>query len=246
MLGIIGASGFIGANLSEMFPDARPITRVDLQNGIDTFFECVYVAAPSATKWQIDQEPQVDLENIESLVERICLLNTHKVVYFSTIDVFERPGNSSENSQRKHSLDYGGNRSRMEDLLFNQLDNVLIRRLSGLYGRYLKKNLLFDLKNGRLDQLGSYHPDSQYQYLDVKEALRIATSIDFAELNLLNIVAEPISVTEICGKSITWLSRANSRHIYNVTTEHRDSGYFFDKNYVLKSIFNFLNLTGSR
>ena len=71
------------------------------------------------------------------------------MVLISTVDVFKNPYLADENTpvEMEGLSAYGLNRRRLELFVQEHFANVLIVRLPGLVGRWLKKNILFDFHN---------------------------------------------------------------------------------------------------
>jgi hypothetical protein len=195
---IVGASGFIGKNLSNMV-NGFPVTRAYLDSEIGQInVDTLYIAAPSAEKWKINGDPGADLANIETLSRNLAKkFNPKQVLLFSTIDVYENPMESDELSRVREGQSYGGNRARFETLVMHSFRNVSVFRLPGLFGAYLKKNLFFDLSIGNLEQVRGYNPNSSYQYFEISAALKLALSMKSQSSGIMNIVSEPIRVAEI-------------------------------------------------
>lgn len=242
MIGVVGANGFVGSNLVRLLSNAVPISRHDLNAGISINFDVVVVAAPSATKWLIDSNPHEDLVNVRNLASQVARIRTNQIIHLSTIDVFVNKTADSEISARSTAPGYGGNRALFEDLLLAGCSNVLVRRLPGLYGRGLKKNLIFDLMNRRLEHLLTYNPLSEYQYMSVDNALRLALDDRFRNIQTMNLTAHPLTAAEIAGELRDFLSSTSPETHYNVRSMHAEvEGYFDSHEQSLTGVRRFLD-----
>jgi nucleoside-diphosphate-sugar epimerase len=241
MIGIVGKHGFIGSNLSQRFISALDITRLDIGQFREMHFEAIYICAPNARKYQVFSNPVQDFEDAFQIVSEICNIKRIDNLYlFSTIDVFADSRADSEASGKYRDRSYGGNRSYMENSLREFFgDRLTIARLCGLFGPNMVKNILFDFKFQRFDQLAKYNPDSRYQYMDVNHALDIALSVEFNGESV-NVVSEPVTVSQI-GIPLNFLDFSAPCIDYDVKTGKRESGYFMDLNQSLKDIGTFLN-----
>lgn len=240
MDGIIGSTGFVGQQLLRILPDVTTIGRSDVANRILYPIQVLYIAAPGAMKWQIDAEPLEDLAEVQRLTSYIKQLRPQRVYLFSTIDVFSDRSNCSESSKRIQSPSYGGNRTYFEDSLLNMDTETYVRRLGGLFGPGLKKNLIFDLIHRREDQLLKYNPNSRFQYLSLDSSVRLSLSTLLDGHRIVNIVGEPISAGSIAGKYRNLLSSSAPEVHYDVKTEFHSEPYFQRANEILRDINNFI------
>jgi nucleoside-diphosphate-sugar epimerase len=228
MIGIIGLSGFIGSNLSHRLKSVIDLSRLSIGQFKAVHFETIYICAPSGRKFEVDSNPSKDKEDVRQLIENLVgIKKIDNLILFSTIDVFANPSSAFESSLKLTNSGYGGNRTYLERHLRDHFkESLTIARLCGLFGPNMVKNMLFDYKMKRFDQLKRYNPGSHYQYMCIELALDIALSSEFRG-GSVNVVSEPISVSEI-GIPIDMLNLSAPRIHYNVKTELRESGYFID------------------
>jgi nucleoside-diphosphate-sugar epimerase len=235
---LIGISGFIGSNIAKKFETITSVTRSDLLENHKRYdVERLFIAAPSANKWKIASNPQEDLENIQTLV--IQLKNSilaNQVILFSTVDVYKDVSDSTENSETLTNCSYGGNRFIFESEIRSSFSNVRILRLGGLFGPNLRKNLIYDLKNRKLDQLSAINPRSQFQYLSIGKVLDYSIASD---KSVLNVVGPPILASEIAGGDSRFLSIERPVVNYNIRSVHIDTGYLYKKDEILCEIHAF-------
>ncbi len=232
---LIGISGFIGSNIAMRFGTITPITRTDLQENHRKYdVDILYIAAPSADKWKIASNPENDLANIRTLSFQIKnSIRAQKVVLFSTVDVYKNISDSTEESDVLSSYSYGGNRFIFESEIRAAFSNVRVCRLGGLFGPNLRKNLLYDLKNRRLEQLSAINPNSRFQYLPIGRVLDYSFSSDTP---VLNVVGPPIVASEIAGADSRYFSEERIVVNYNIRSKYSESGYFYSKSDILNEI----------
>lgn len=222
-----------------MFPTSFPITRQFLDSSAVIELDTLIIAAPGARKYEINQNPVPDRENILKLLSQIAhCLRPSRVILFSTIDVYKHPLNVDEDVEISTDLTYGGNRALFEIELQKLVPTLLVRRLPGLFGSGLRKNLIFDLVNSRHDQLSNYSPDSIFQYIHIEEAIKLSLNPSFALCEILNVVTPPVQVSEFADLP---MNSELERFEYNVLTKFDPRNYFFERSEVIKSIQNFIH-----
>ncbi len=97
MIGVIGSSGFIGSNFIRKFPEAKQISREFLSSTEVKEVETLVIAAPGARKYEVNQNPAPDRDNILKLLDQIKnTIRPTRVLLFSTVDVYKSSCNSDE------------------------------------------------------------------------------------------------------------------------------------------------------
>jgi hypothetical protein len=134
-------------------------------------------------------------------------------------------------------MSYGGNRYLLESLLGESTEHLLVRRLGGLFGPGLKKNLIYDALHNRFEQLRKYHPESTYQYMPVETSINLSLSRRLADVKIVNIVGEPTAAKRLLDGRQNYLSFDAERVSYDVRSNHGLNGpYFMSAESVLKSV----------
>lgn len=141
-IGIIGASGFFGHTLSNVFKksnfNTREITRENYnQNKLEKFDILINTATPSQKFWASKNPYQDFHETVTLTADIVYNWNYDKLIQISSI--------SSENYLNHHP--YGVNKKAAE--VISTYKNSLIVRLGTLYGPGLKKGSLYDLLNSK-------------------------------------------------------------------------------------------------
>jgi nucleoside-diphosphate-sugar epimerase len=196
-IAVVGASGFIGGHLASRYANVQKFGRSNIAELSSDKSDLTIIAAAPATKWVANSNPEADLLNIQSLVESLKSLEDRKCILISTIDVFPESTNFDETNPlpNKHQEGYGANRGYLETQLTRYLSNLHILRLPGMYGPGLKKNLLFDLMNGK--QAPAINTSSTFQFYDVRLLPAHMELLLQFDLGVLNLATEPVSVSEI-------------------------------------------------
>lgn len=146
---IIGYTGFIGKNLFIQLGDQQ----CDLYNSknIETIsgkkYHRIYFSGLPATKYMINKNPEKDLDNIEHIKIILQTVQCDLFILISTIDVY----NNTQNREDEDSVEigntshYGNNRYNFERFVQKSFEHHIIVRLPGIFGLYLKKNVIYDL-----------------------------------------------------------------------------------------------------
>lgn len=194
---IIGYSGYVGISLHrqtefQLRYRSRNISQINRRHiGI------IVCAAAPAQKWIANRETEADRQNIERLMGHLKTVQCQTFILISTVDVFKQPVGVNEDTPVDEDglHPYGLHRRYLETFVESQFPQHLIVRLPGLVGPGLRKNVIFDFLNeNNLDAIDSrgvfqFYPMVNLWY-DIQIALR-------AELSLVHLTAEPISVAEV-------------------------------------------------
>jgi nucleoside-diphosphate-sugar epimerase len=222
---IVGHNGFIGKNLSQ-FIDGDKYNSKNIKTLKNKAYKTIYCCAPGATKWQINKDPESDLQNIKQMLLSLKNAITEKIVLFSTIDV-----HTFENK-----VSYGGNRLFLEEQIRSIFDNALIVRLPGLFGPGLKKNTVYDLQNKRYEFVNI---NTSFQWLDVRRAIKFALK---ANPGIHELYPQPIETSEIIDLYFPKSKKhckLGQRRQYEIMPS---SGYFQSKNEVLQDMGDYLGI----
>jgi nucleoside-diphosphate-sugar epimerase len=229
VIGIVGSSGFIGSNLLQNFPNAFEISREILERGCDAEFEMLLIAAPNADKWKINQNPLDDRTEIDRFAERLNLLKSHHCILFSTVDVYPMEEIVDEQSKTITGLNYGSNRAHFESLLSGIFANLQIRRIGGLFGQGMKKNVIFDALHNSFDQLRNYSPFSTHQYLSVSKSIQIALDQKFQNTTIVNVVGPPIKLEDLLPQCRPYFNADRPKISYDIRTQHNNNENYFSR-----------------
>lgn len=193
---LIGYTGFVGGNLEKQgsFDDLYNSKNIAEIEGEE--YDLVVSAANRAEMWRINQEPEIDRAEIEEFIEHIKKVKIKKLVLISTVGVYKNPNGATEDTEIETEglTPYGVNRYYLEQFCRDNFDTTIIR-LPGLFGKGLKKNVIFDLlNNNNVDRI---HKDGVYQYYNLGNIWRdIQIALD-NNLPLVNLATPPVSTEEV-------------------------------------------------
>jgi len=196
---LIGHTGFVGHNIFLQQNDAIHLYNTsNIHEIYGKEYELVIIAAPGGSRIVANKFPGEDRVGIGALLSHLNLVQgVKKVVLVSTVEVYSNKVRIDEDSNIHPSIldDYGKNRLFLENLISIQYSNPLILRLPILFGEGLKKNFIYDLiHNERVEDI---NPDNELPIYNLKYLWDdILTCLEH-ELDIVNLVSEPIKVGEI-------------------------------------------------
>jgi hypothetical protein len=244
---LIGYTGFVGSNLANQarFTDAYNSKNIETMRGLS--YDLVVCAGAPAGKWLANKQPDEDRATISRLVEVLRSVHAKRFVLISTVDVYPVPVGVDENTSLEGVANhaYGSHRYELERAI-ERFEARHVLRLPGLFGRGLKKNVIFDLLNDNC--LDVINPTSVFQYYDLSllwDDIQVAIKND---LSLLNFATEPIETQEIVDRffpgKVLGQNRA-PRATYDMRSIHAGawgnaSGYLYDKAAVLSRLKSFI------
>ncbi len=245
---LIGHTGFVGGNLllQGKFDSVFSSSDIDDMRGQE--YDEVYCAGAPGLKWLANKEPEQDAKAISKLIESLRLTKIKKLILISTVDVYKSPNNVDEQTIIDESLlePYGRHRHQLEKFASDYYSTLIIR-LPGLFGRGLKKNLIFDLIHGRnINGVDSRAQFQFYSLLHLTEDIKKAESLG---LTHLNIATEPVTIEELI-KFIyhrNWVNHLSDQYArYDMRTIHGTSwgnldGYLYSKQSILDELKDFIH-----
>ena len=272
MKAIVGYTGFVGSNLLQFYAFDKFYNSKNFEQAKNTHFETIFFCGLPAVKWLANKNPIDDeavIKNIKNILDTITCDN---FILISTIDVYNNTNYSSnEESQINFLINhtYGKNRYLFEKYIEDRFENHFIIRLPALFGKGLKKNIIFDLINN--NQIENIPFNSSFQWYNVD---RLKNDIDIVINNKIrkcNLFTEPIETKDIVDlfqrvykKDYEYIIKTNngndgnninnSRIEYNTQTQYYDKfnskkvGYICDGQTVLKELetfFKFMRLDKS-
>ncbi len=239
---LIGWSGFIGQEILSQIEK-----NIDIYNSsnIETIrgksFDTVYFCGLPAEKWRINQQPEKDLENVLSIFSILNTVSVKTFILISTIDVLDCTILQNEDGAIFASHPYGKHRKMMEDWVKDTQQDWHILRLPGLFGKGLKKNVIYDLLFQ--NQIQNICLSSEFQWYDTSNILQdIQYSID-NKIPILHLFSEPVSVKEIVTQNFPELEQnciGTNIVKYNLTTKYKGNGYWKTKSEILEEISKYV------
>lgn len=250
---LIGNTGLLGKNLKEKIQFDFEFNSSNINHIIDCPDECdLYLSCLPATKWKINKNIVEDLNNIKNIISIISKKKYNKVFLFSTIDVYsDSPLGVNEDYNPNFSdFNYGSNRLLFEALIKNFIPykNYYIFRLPALFGKFLKKNVIFDiLNNNRLDDINL---NSYYQWYSLEDLVDDINRLpsESTEFGIFNLFPEPINTETLIKNIFPELRLENKKDLieYNWKTKFSNTGYLYDQNYTLSKIEKFVYEIGNQ
>ena len=246
---IIGYNGFVGSNLNKTIKAKFLFNSKNIKDIKNKSFNKLFICAPHAQKWLANKNPKMDNSQVNKLIHNLKNISAKKVIYISTVDVFENLINKNEKSKinkKKHHT-YGKNRLKIEKFIKKKFIDYHIIRLPALFGKGLKKNILFDLINN--NNLHNIKILSKYQWFSINDLNKCIKLVIKNKIACINLVSEPIHTFELISKFFPdKLIKCNSSDIgfkYNLNTIYskkfkNKDGYIYNKNQKIKKIKRFL------
>lgn len=245
---LIGHTGFVGSNLSNSFDFTHLFNSQNISEINNEFFDIVICAGVSANKFWANKNADDDLLNIEELLKHLKTIRANKFVLISTIDVYGFSKEVDENSiidSNNHS--YGINRKYFESQILTIFSNVFIIRLPGLFGKGLKKNVIFDLLNDNC--LDMINPDSEFQYYNLNNLYSDINCVISNNIKLINLVSEPIKTSDILnlffpdkkvGLNMVPIAKYDIQSVHS-SIWGSDSRYLYDRMSIMDGIKSFVS-----
>lgn len=249
---IIGYTGFVGKNLLVLENFDEFYNSSNLQDIRGKKFYKLYISCIPAEKWKANKFPEEDKANIDAICEVLSTVEAVTTIVISTIDVY---ADTSSNRNEFSNMDdenhaYGRNRFEFERFALRHFKNgCYILRLPALFGMGLKKNALYDLLNRKYDQVEKVSPRSKFQWYNLdwfnspwcgNSFLNIIEHCISENIHVLNLVTEPIEMSEIFKLFDYTSTNTSEPIIYDTKSFHSETGYFRRKEYVLRSIKEFI------
>jgi len=241
---LVGHTGFVGGNLRRQVPFDVLVSSSNVDELRGRSFDLVACAGARAEKWKANRDPEGDLAGIERLLSVLREVRADRFVLVSTVDVFEVPAGVDESAPADARHPYGRHRRMLEELCEDRF-GAQILRLPGLFGPGLKKNAVYDLLHD--NQVEKIHPDSTYQFYDVRELWTDAEKAGRAGIRLLHLATEPVAMGEIASRCFGRELRAPAGQParYDVRSRHAESwggrsGYLRSRDQVLRGLGRFV------
>lgn len=245
---LVGFTGFVGSNIHRQKPFSHLYNSKNIAEIRGQRFELLVFAATQAMKWWANLHPEEDWEGIEAALAPLGDVRADRVVLISTIDVLP-PVRGADEDFDPHGHDnqpYGANRLRMEDSFQERFENTLVVRLPDLFGRGLKKNVVFDLLNDNL--LEKINPQGLFQFYCLDHLWPHVELALEAGLEVVHLFPEPCTAGEVVerffpGKAVG--SDAGGRVVHDFRTRHsrlfgRDDGFVFGRGEVFEQLGRFV------
>lgn len=241
---IVGYTGFVGSNLLQFYKFDYYYNSKNFETAKFNDFDEIYFCGVPAVKWYANKNPENDTDTINSLITILKTIKTKKFILISTIDVYENVI-SCENEdylcKYNENHTYGKNRYIFEKFIQETFENHHIIRLPALFGKGLKKNIIFDLLNN--NEIKNIPINSSFQWYNLDWLKDDINMIIKKDIKITNLFTEPLETSEIIKLfNYTTNEFINLKRMdYNLKTKYETSGYIRNKNLVLENIKKFIN-----
>ena len=246
--GLIGYTGFVGSNLLNQRSFNFLYNSASIEKIKEESFDYIVCAGAPGTQWLANKYPDKDLASINKLIDCLDKAKIETLVLISTIAVYPTPINVDEDSKiDPYTLNtYGKNRLKLESILKERFKTTILR-LPALFGKGLKKNVLFDLiKKKNLEKINL---NSTYQFYNLEN---INYDIELAlnqNLDILNLATEPVKLEEIVKLCFDYKIKGNLKSALrqeNMITKfakklNKKSKYLYFKNEIIDDIKSFID-----
>lgn len=244
MYSIFGFSGFVGSNLTTMFEYDNLYNRKNIQESKYKHFDIIHLCCVPAVKWKANKFPEEDEQQLKYLKSIFKTIKANKVVLISTIDVYHKiDGQENEDHviEYNNNHTYGKNRFLFEKFILETFKDVHILRLPALFGRGLKKNILYDLLNN--NNVHKIDKTSKFQWYNLEWLKDDIEYVIEKNIRICNLFTEPLETSEILGLfNYNYQDNPSIGLSYNIISKYFDRGYIKNKFEVLSSIKEFINI----
>jgi len=201
---IVGYSGFVGLNLLQFYKFNYFYNSKNFKDAKNKTFDTLFFCGIPAIKWKANKYPDEDNYIIEEIKNILNTITIKKIILISTIDVYENINNNLNedyniNYNKNHT--YGKNRFLFEEYIKERYNNYHIIRLPALFGKGLKKNIIYDFINNNNVNDIPINSSFQWYCLDwLKSDIDIILENNIKICNLFTEPLETINILEIVKK----------------------------------------------
>jgi sugar phosphate isomerase/epimerase len=238
---IIGWTGYIGQTIASSISNADLYNSKNILDICNKTYDILYFCGMPAEKWRINLNPEEDLLNTTKLIDILKTVTVNTFILISTVDVFDCTISQDENGICYSNHPYGKHRKIMEDFIINTFHNSFILRLPGLFGKGLKKNIIYDLIHN--NQLKKICPNSKFQWYNTENIVKDINLCMEKNIHIVNLVSTPITVKAVVEKYFPEkLCELEGTDIveYVLTTNTNSCGYWNEGHIILEEIGKFI------
>ena len=247
---IVGYTGFVGSNLLQFYKFDYFYNSKNFSDAKNMEFDELFFCGVPAVKWYANKFPEEDKEVIGNIEGILKTVKAKKIILISTIDVYEYTNADLDEDYECDIFNnhtYGTNRYLFENFIKKQFNDFHIIRLPALFGKGLKKNIIYDLING--NQIENIPKDTYFQWYDLNWLKNDIDIIIKNNLSICNLFTEPLSSIDIIKLFDYPIEefKNKSKMVYNLKSkysalfESNVKGYIRDRESVLHNLRLFLN-----
>ena len=243
---LIGYTGFIGSHLKEKIKNCKYYNSKNIKKIKNKKFNKIYFSGNDSRIWYVNKYPKKDMKNLISILSNLSSVKCNLFILISSIEIYKSTKNKKydENSKLnyKKKLNYGKNRLFFEKEIKKLFNNHLIIRLPVVYGKRLKKNVLFDIIHN--NNLSNINTSDVLQFYPVKYLYSDINKIIKNKIKLINLSSAPIRIATIFKKFHLKMNNHNSYRNYNMVSIFskifKKKYYRFSKIEIINDIFKFI------
>jgi hypothetical protein len=246
---LVGYTGFVGTSLARVGHFDLLVNRDNLELLRGLCLERLVCAALPAAKWIANQKPQEDADNVRRLEAALTTVRTDSFVLISTIDVFPCIVGADEtyDCSREPNHAYGRHRLEFEHFVRERFPHAHVVRLPALFGRGLRKNVVYDLLHD--NQTKRINLASRFQWYPIARLPQDLRTIEAYNLPLVNLCTEPIETGTIIERLFPHKTAGESPDppaYYDLRTRHGaifggNSRYMMSGAAVMAALGEFVN-----
>jgi len=243
MKALVGFSGTVGQNLMSQISFDRFYNSQNINEIQGQTFDELYLSCLPATKWHINLNPEADHINTQNLISILSTVRASFVVLISTIDVYGlKDAVLTEVDEPNPSDTYGSNRLVFESFVSKHFASRLIVRLPGLFGAYLKKNIIYDLlTDNSVDKINQNSSFQWYHLDNLHKDIQIFRRLSKPVVNFFTEPIETIDIVRIFFPTTEHLLNKTAPSVsYNLRTRYAVNGYLYSKDQVLSHLASFI------
>ena len=249
---IVGYTGFVGSNLLQFYSFDSFYNSSNFHEAKNKEFDTLFFCGVPAVKWYANKNPTEDNKILQEIQNILSSVKVKKIILISTIDVYECTYSThNENYMCDFVINhtYGKNRYLFEQFVQTHFDDYHIVRLPALFGKGLKKNVIYDLIHQ--NQIENIEKNTKFQWYDLNWLKQDIDIILKNNIKVCNLFTEPLDTLDILKLFNYPLDgyKTQSTMTYNLTTNYSElfnssiTGYIRDKDSVLASIQEYLRFT---
>ena len=260
---IIGYTGFVGNNIISnhstiQFDEFYNSKNIDI---IRDSYNIILFTGLCGNVGYVNSNYIHDLENIKFFIEKLKNIKCNKFILISTINVYPNLNSKmieTEILEINESIDYyGKHRLMFENFITDTYTDYHIIRLPSIYGKNLKKGIIFDLLNQ--NYLEGICIEDKLQFYDLSNLNEHIEYVCENKIKILNLVSEPIYVKDIVNNIFTDYKLINKSQItyndviinlkerepkvFNICSQYFKTGYVYNMNDSIEKIKYFVEHT---
>tara|TARA_Y100000816_G_scaffold175374_1_gene126219 strand:- start:3605 stop:5227 length:1623 start_codon:yes stop_codon:yes gene_type:complete len=197
---IVGYTGFVGSNILQFYKVTHFYNSKNFHEAKGMNFDVVIFCGAPATKWIANKYPEQDCEVIDSIINTLHTMKVERFILISTIDVYDKIDTRNNelyelNGEDNHT--YGKNRLKLEKFVqsYSGFVTTHIVRLPALFGKGLKKNIIYDLIHN--NNVNDIPIDSEFQWYDLEWLKDDIDTIIKKNIAVCNLFTPPLHTKKI-------------------------------------------------